>query len=214
MLMRPLFFTAWMLADYLIDNDHFGARQLILSSASSKTAYGCAFALQQAGVRLIGLTSPGNQPAVERLGLYDQVLNYDDVRAIAADTPSVYLDFSGRGALAEALHTHLGGQLLHHAAVGSASTTDTTAVSTHLEPRPKLFFAPDQIRKRVADWGSDTLYGRYAGAKRAFLERVGDADDPWMQIEVHHGLSAAADVVRDLVDHGGSAQAGHVIRMR
>ncbi|MBS62314.1 MAG: hypothetical protein CMN27_05115 [Salinisphaera sp.] len=214
MLMRPLFFTSWMLADFLIDNDHFNARQLILSSASSKTAYGCAFALQQSGVRLIGLTSPSNKDAVESLGLYDEVLTYAEVEKVDATTPSVYLDFSGRGALAEALHDHLGSELVHHASVGSASTTDTDAVSDQLEPKPTLFFAPDQIRKRVGDWGSVKLYARYAQAERAFLERVSDANDPWMQVEEHHGLDAAAGVIRELVDHGGSARAGHVVRLR
>ena len=213
MLMRPLFFTSWMLADFLIDNAHFGAAQLILSSASSKTAYGCAFALQQAGVRLIGLTSPSNQATVESLGLYDQVLTYDEVDKIDSTTPGVYIDFSGRGALAEAVHSHLGNQLVHHASVGSASTTDTDAVSDQLEPRPTLFFAPNQIRKRIGDWGSETLYARYAEAERSFLERVSDAQDPWMQVEVHHGLDGAAGVIRELVDHGGSARAGHVVRM-
>ena len=90
---------------------------LILSSASSKTAYGCAFALQGAGVRLIGLTSPGNKATVERLGLYDQVLCYDDVAEIDTARQSVYLDFSGQGHLAETLHTHLGRALVHHASV-------------------------------------------------------------------------------------------------
>src|SRR4051794_6401916 len=57
-LYRPLFFTSFMLADYLTDNDFFGAQAAVLSSASSKTAYGTAFLLE--GVRRVGLTSPGN----------------------------------------------------------------------------------------------------------------------------------------------------------
>jgi hypothetical protein len=38
-LYRPLFFTSFMLADQLEDNGWFGAEALVLSSASSKTAY-------------------------------------------------------------------------------------------------------------------------------------------------------------------------------
>src|SRR5690349_5516689 len=44
-LFRPLFFTSFMLADHLVDRDFFGARTLVLSSASSKTAYAAAFEL-------------------------------------------------------------------------------------------------------------------------------------------------------------------------
>ena len=46
---RPLFFTSFMLADQLEDNDWFGAEVLVLSSASSKTAYGTAFLLRGQG---------------------------------------------------------------------------------------------------------------------------------------------------------------------
>src|SRR3712207_7922901 len=42
----PLFLTSFMLADQLEDNRFFGARALVLSSASSKTAYGTAFLLR------------------------------------------------------------------------------------------------------------------------------------------------------------------------
>jgi hypothetical protein len=43
MLVRPLFITSFMLADFLQDKAFFGAQQLVFSSASSKTAYGTAF---------------------------------------------------------------------------------------------------------------------------------------------------------------------------
>jgi hypothetical protein len=46
MLLRPLFITSFMLADFLRDNAFFGAKRLLLSSASSKTAYGTAFCLR------------------------------------------------------------------------------------------------------------------------------------------------------------------------
>jgi hypothetical protein len=45
-LYRPLFLTSFMLADFLEDNAWFGARRLLFSSASSKTAYGTAFCLR------------------------------------------------------------------------------------------------------------------------------------------------------------------------
>ena len=44
-LLRPLFITSWLIDDFLADNDFFGADTLLLSSASSKTAYGTAFQL-------------------------------------------------------------------------------------------------------------------------------------------------------------------------
>ena len=44
---RPLFTTAFVLADYFADNDDFGAGQVILASASSKTAFGTAFMMRE-----------------------------------------------------------------------------------------------------------------------------------------------------------------------
>ena len=45
--LRPLFMTAFLLDDFLADNDSFGAGQVLLSSASSKTAQGTAYCLAQ-----------------------------------------------------------------------------------------------------------------------------------------------------------------------
>src|SRR5688572_30569061 len=59
-LFRPLFWTSFMLADWLVDNDAMGAERIVLSSASSKTAYGAAFELHRTGRQVVGLTSPRN----------------------------------------------------------------------------------------------------------------------------------------------------------
>ena len=46
-LLRPLYITSWLIDDFLADQNFYGARTLLLSSASSKTAYGTAFQLAQ-----------------------------------------------------------------------------------------------------------------------------------------------------------------------
>ncbi|MBC7415997.1 MAG: DUF2855 family protein, partial [Herminiimonas sp.] len=72
-LLRPLFITSFMIDDFLADNAFFGARAVVLSSASSKTAYGLAHLLAQRGIdqcEVIGLTSPGNVAFTESLGCY------------------------------------------------------------------------------------------------------------------------------------------------
>ncbi|MBN0091513.1 DUF2855 family protein, partial [Pseudomonas aeruginosa] len=82
MLLRPLFTTPFLLDDFLAEHAFFGATDLLLSSASSKTAIGLAFLLQrnraQRGqdYRIVGLTSAGNRAFVEGLGCYDELLAY------------------------------------------------------------------------------------------------------------------------------------------
>src|SRR3982074_1549716 len=73
-LLRPLFMLSFLVDDYLAENDFFGARSVMLSSASSKTAFGLAHLLhtQRKGIKVIGLTSAGNTDFVRSLGCYDE----------------------------------------------------------------------------------------------------------------------------------------------
>lgn len=72
-LLRPLFTTSFLIEDLLADNDVFGARQVVISSASSKTSLGLAYLLhtQRKGqVEVIGLTSKANTAFVDATGYY------------------------------------------------------------------------------------------------------------------------------------------------
>ncbi len=88
MLYRPLFITSFMLADFLQDNGCFGARRLVFSSASSKTAYGAAFCLRDAdGLTLTALTSAGNRAFVDSLGAYHEAPRMMNWRAYRRTFP-------------------------------------------------------------------------------------------------------------------------------
>jgi hypothetical protein len=101
----------------------FGARRVVLGSASSKTAYATAWLLAQrcgtaAAVEVLGLTSPGNVAFVEALGCYGRVLPYDAAGSLEAEVPTVYVDTSGDARVREAIHRRLGDALRHDCAVG------------------------------------------------------------------------------------------------
>ena len=124
MLVRPLFITSFMLADFLQDNAFFGARQLVFSSASSKTAYGTAFCLEAfAQVRRIALTSARNKRFVEALGCYGEVASYEELTKLDRGAPTLYVDFSGDEGLRMAVHTHFGDSLVYDCYAGSAQNT-------------------------------------------------------------------------------------------
>ncbi|WP_446000185.1 DUF2855 family protein [Pseudomonas aeruginosa] len=126
MLLRPLFTTSFLLDDFLAEHAFFGATDLLLSSASSKTAIGLAFLLQrnraQRGqdYRIVGLTSAGNRAFVEGLGCYDEVLAYDRLDALDASGDALSVDFAGNGALLGQLHQRLGDRLRYSCLVGAA----------------------------------------------------------------------------------------------
>ncbi|MEL6122909.1 MAG: DUF2855 family protein, partial [Bacteroidota bacterium] len=77
-LFRPLFTTSFLLHVMLEEEAYFGATQMILTSASSKTAMGLAHCLQasrnEKGVKVTGLTSGKNKEFVSSSGLYDRVI--------------------------------------------------------------------------------------------------------------------------------------------
>ena len=165
-LFRPLFFTSFMLADQLVDNDFYGAASLLLSSASSKTAYAAAFELRGRGPRLVGLTSPGNVAFTESLGCYDEVRVLRRHRRRSTRRPTAYLDLSGAPATRAALREHLGDRLVRDIAVGLTNQVPNA------DAAGEVFFAPVQMRKRTADWGRDGLDQRFSEAWHRFVDVV------------------------------------------
>jgi hypothetical protein len=215
-LLRPLFATSFLIDDFLADSEFFGARTVILSSASSKTAYGTAFCLSQRrgsvdAVRVVGLTSPGNLAFTRSLGCYDTVLAYDDLPAGLAGEPAVYVDISGDAALRAAIHERLADKLSYSCAVG-ATHWDRLGGGTGLPgPQPVLFFAPAQAAKRAGEWGPAALEDRMAAAWTAFMWPVTDARAPWLQVVRGRGEAAVEATYTALLDGTMRPQEGHVL---
>lgn len=205
-LFRPLFYTSFMLADQLEDNGYFGAEVLALSSASSKTAYSTAFLLKASGRRVVGLTSPANVGFTESLGCYDVVLGYDAISELDPATATAYLDLSGRAELRTSLHEHLGGALVHDAIVGVTSQ-EPAGGQAATGPRSALFFAPDQMRKRTADWGRAGLDARFAEA----WERFAPAAREWVDVVTGHGFEALRAVWLEVLAGRTSPRTGHIV---
>jgi NADPH:quinone reductase-like Zn-dependent oxidoreductase len=206
-LYRPLFFTSFMLADFLADGGLAGAGTVALSSASSKTAYGAAFLLQAAGVRTVGLTSPGNVEFTSSLGCYDEVLPYDEVAALPA-VPTAYVDCAGSTPLRQALHDHLGDALVLDLVVG-VTHQDSSPAGALAGVRPSVFFAPDQMRKRTADWGHEGLDERFAQAWRSFVPSV----ERWVNVTLGQGPQALRDVWLEMLSGRSAPRTGHVLQL-
>jgi len=187
-LFRPLFTTSFLLADFCLENEMFGARQLLLSSASSKTALGLAAEMarhRRDGVQVIGLTSPGNIAFVEGLGLYDHVVSYADISTLSP-APSVYVDFSGNGDLTMRIHSHFGDLMRHSAQVGVTDWQNANLRVPGLPgPKPAFFFAPSYAQDRIADWGFEGFQSRLGDAWAAFMTTT-----DWLSVVTHAGPDA------------------------
>lgn len=219
-LLRPLFMTSWLIDDFLADNQFFGALEnslsrpvMLLSSASSKTAYGTAFQLaQREGIEIVGLTSPGNLAFCEGLGCYHRVLSYEQLDQVDADTACIYIDFAGNAGLRRAIHTRLK-HLLYSCSIGGTHVEQLGGAKDLPGPRATLFFAPAQIKKRSADWGSDVLGQRLLAGWQAFTARARDPVKPWLLIEQHHGAESVAAAYQLVLAGKGDPQTGHMLSL-
>ncbi len=217
-LLRPLFTTSFLIDDFLADNAFFGAEAVVLSSASSKTAYGTAFCLAQrraaGGPRIVGLTSPGNLAFTQGLGCYDLVLSYGAVGESKVDQRTVYVDFSGSADLRSEIHHHFGPSLAYSCSVGGTHWEELGGSKGLPGPRPTLFFAPAQIKKRHADWGAAGLQQRLADSWSAFMRAVADAKHPWLRVVRSSGPAAVDSAYAALLGGRLDPAEGHMLSVR
>lgn len=209
-LFRPLFLTAFALADFLKDHGFFGARRAVLSSASSKTAYGTAFCLADAGLELVGLTSPSNRAFVDGMGAYDRVVDYGAAAELGSDQPTLYIDFSGDVALRATLHHALGDALAYDCVVGATNNTSFAAPADLPGPKPTFFFAPTQLARQEEKGGLRAFMQAFAQTQSAFFAR---AQAGWIDIVEGQGFDGAASVIADLAAGRSDPRAGHIIRL-
>lgn len=219
--LRPLFITSFLIDDFLADNGFFGAQQVVLSSASSKTAFGTAFCLAQrrgaAGApRIIGLTSAGNADFARSLGCYDEVKLYDELATLSADVRTVYVDFAGNAGLRMAVHTHFSDRLTFSSSIGGTHWESLGSGRELPGPRPVLFFAPAQVKKRSAPppegWGGAELQRRIGVAWAQFIAQVADAG--WVELVRRSGPPAALQAYQDMLTGHTNARQGLMLDMR
>ncbi len=219
-LLRPLFITSWLIDDFMADNNYFGAKVeveppavMLLSSASSKTAYGTAFQMaQREGIEVVGLTSEGNVAFCESLGCYHRVLTYEQLDQIQADTPCVYVDFAGNAGLRLAIHTRFS-QLKYSCAIGGTHVTQLGGGKNLPGPKATLFFAPAQIKKRSGEWGADELGRRLVRAWRAFVATTSNPEAPWMTVDHHQGPAAVEAAYTQVLAGGNDPRLGYILSL-
>jgi hypothetical protein len=212
-LLRPLFITSWLIDDFFDDNQFFGANTAILSSASSKTAYGTAFQLKQrAGIEVIGLTSAGNVAFCESLGCYHRVLTYDQLDQIKADAVCVYIDFAGNAVLRSDIHTRFA-NLKYSCSIGGTHVENLGGSKGLAGPKAILFFAPAQIKKRIEEWGGAEFGKRMVQAWVNFTNTVTQSNPPWLSTQQHVGADAVTQAYTQVLAGRGDPRVGHMLSL-
>lgn len=181
-------------------------QQLLLTSASSKTAIGIAtYASRRDGIQVVGLTSPDNVGFVEALDIYDEVVAYPDAAGVR-DVPSILLDMSGNLPAVAAIHGRLASNLLRSFIVGFTHHISPPADVVG-GPARELLLTPDEYDRRLQEWGYEGMFQRVQDDIFPVLEQ----SSSWIKIERCVGEAAVADAWCRLFDGDVAPDTGLVV---
>ncbi len=216
MLFRPLFVTSFLIDDFLAERGFFGARQIVLSSASSKTSLSLAYLLSRRPApraEVVGLTSPAHRAFVAGTKCYERVVAYDDVASLA-HAPTVYVDMSGNANVLGAVHRHFAEELKYSCLVGATHWEARGAAGGAREalpgPKPEMFFAPDRVRARVQEWSAAGFDARVDASWRGFAE----AASGWIEATQHRGERAVRAAYLEVLENRALPERGYVLSLR
>jgi hypothetical protein len=174
MLFSPLFKTSFLIDDLLAEHSFYGAEQVILSSASSKTALALAWLLQKRGnIQTIALTSRRSRAFVRNSQIYSQAVLYEEITDHLPYKPAVFVDFAGNADHLRLVHETLGDELKASVQVGAADWSGPKSATSSEPlpgPKPAFFFAPSQGEKRVREWGPEDFERRVRTEMLEFYE--------------------------------------------
>ena len=209
-LLRPLFMLSFLVDDSLAEVDFHGAGRVILSSASSKTAFGLAHLLAlRKQIHVIGLTSAANADFVKSLGCYDEVVTYDNLSALPTDQPAAFVDMAGNGELRAKLHRHFGDRLKYSGRIGLTHQSKSGDDPDLPGAKPAWFFAPDQMRKRAREWGPGGIDTRFGAAWSGFVPRL----ERSIKVIEGRGQTAVKQVYIDTLGGRVPPEQGHILSL-
>ncbi|MCB1995431.1 MAG: DUF2855 family protein, partial [Rhodoferax sp.] len=117
--------------------------------------------------------------------------------------------FAGNGALRRRVHTHLAA-LAYSCSVGGTHVDQLAGARDLPGPKPVLFFAPAQVKRRLADWGTEGFAQRLASAWQTHLARVTAGPEPWLRVVAHPAPADLAVLHTRVLSGRDDPACGHV----
>ena len=216
-LLFPLHITAFCLCDSLEEDQYLGASQILVVSASSKTAIGLAEGLadSKSSPKVVGLTSVTNSKFVEDLDCYDEVISYDQLDKIDYSQGAVIVDMAGNREILGTLHGKLEGNMFKCLTVGmthwdNETTAEDALGQAMLRERTEFFFAPAHIQKRIGDWGHEG----YTKKTNLFMTARALQSKNWMQIIEIDGLENFISTYEEVVSGKINPNEGIIVNLK
>ena len=220
MLLFPLHITSFALFDFFQENNWFGAKQLVMLSASSKTSTGLAYGIQEFGKNLtsnkqtspslIALTSASNVDMVIGINAYDSVLSYDEITKIDNNIPTLIVDMSGNVNTLSTLHKHLGDNMKFCSNVGVTHWHELGRSDDIISQRSEFFFAPSQIQKLLQEWGPQIFDQK----SREYLAVSIAKSKEWLNLTDLKGLAGMQEIFEDVCEGKIAPNNGLIVRMQ
>ena len=209
-ILRPLFTTSFLIDDMFADQGFYGAEQIIILSASSKTALGTAYCLSaRNGPAVVGLTSASNIEFVEKTGFYDKTIGYSDIAALDASKKTALIDMAGNGEVMGKVYEQIGDNIVYNCMVGKSHWQGGSPPKIAAGAPPTMFFAPDRAKQRFADWGAQGFAKNMAARWLPFCESA----KSWLTVETHKGEADLMDAYNELLDGKADPSAGHLFTL-
>jgi len=209
LIFRPLFTTSYLINFMLEESDYFNAEQIILTSASSKTALGLAHCLKNSAksIRIIGLTSESNMDFVKASQYYDEVLSYQEVLNLK-NVPSCIVDFSGNNDLQADLQNLLGENLKYNCLVGMVHWSERIGDKKQAQ-KGIMFFAPTYAQNLVKEIGISAFSEKVSTEFHSFVEQ----SNSWMNIEYHQSTDALESLHKSISQGDINPRDGHIVKL-
>ena len=121
------------------------------------------------------------------------MITYDRLASLPADEPVVFVDFAGDSGLRARLHHHFAERMKYSAQIGLTHRNTADDDPELPGAKPKLFFAPDHIRKRAREWGPGGVDARFSAAWAEFAPTL----DGWLKVVETKGADSVRQVYLD-----------------
>ncbi len=210
-ILRPLFTTSFLNYQFLKTEKFIDAKQIIITSASSKTSMGLAFMLKQNqaedGKKIVGLTSPRNVEFVKSTGYYDEVITYDELENELKQHAATVVDMAGNSKLLFRISDLLGEKLKFTSLIGLTDWSAEKEFKTL--PNSKFFFAPAFAQQLFKEWGVEKANKEIAIAGAKFTT----AASKWMDLIYLNDFESLSKLYHTMLQGKVDPKKGNIVKI-